>query len=339
MIHLRVTTLLAAALLLASCGGDGGGNGGDGDGADQGSSSDGTRLFSISAVGDGITLVDLDQDEEEQFVEGLTEPHHLTLLNGSLWFAEGSYDLVWVDPGSGDEEGRAALPAHVSDLAVTDDTAWVISGIIGGGETLVAVDLDEQSVRGSLMPPEGTRYDFVAASGDDVWVFGGDPMLATVASRIDPVGVTQELTVDTGLIGDSMVIGAGALWVGGTIPGAVPMSGLAKLDTATGEVIQLIELGDPADHITVATAFGHVWLTEGLKGILYKIDPETGEIISQGSVGAGAAGIPLEILETEDLIWIFNTTEDEARGFDPETLEFESGIRVPPFASAPVFAP
>lgn len=142
-------------------------------------------MFSISAVGDGITLVDLDQDEEEQFVEGLTEPHHLTLLDGSLWFGEGSYDLVWVDPGSGDEEGRAALPAHVSDLAVTEDTAWVISGIIGGGETLVAIDLDEQSVRGSLMPPGGTRYDFVAASGGDVWVFGGDPMLATVATRID----------------------------------------------------------------------------------------------------------------------------------------------------------
>jgi hypothetical protein len=227
----------------------------------------------------------------------------------------------------------------VSDLAVTEDTAWVISGIIGGGETLVAINLDEQSVRGSLMPPGGTRYDFVAASGGDVWVFGGDPMLATVATRIDPEDVTQGLTVDTGLIGDSMVIGAGALWIGGTIPGDVPKSGLAKLDPATGEVIQLIELGDPSDHVTVATAFGHLWLTEGLKGILYKIDPETVEIMSQVFVGEGAAGIPLEILETEDLIWIFNTTEDEARGFDPDTLEFEAGITVPPFASAPVFAP
>lgn len=111
------------------------------------------------------------------------------------------------------------------------------------------------------------------------------------------------------------------------------------MDPSTGEVLDVIDLSENDDHVTLGSAFGYLWATQALSAELIKLDAATGEEIDRVDTGDGAAGIPVEILVTEDLIWTFNNNADEALGRDPETLELESGIDVPPFAPAPVFAP
>ena len=141
-----------------------------------------------------------------------------------------------------------------------------------------------------------------------------------------------------------MAAGAGGIWIGGTVPAFLsdsgnPESGIVQIDAGTGDVLTTIQFGEPADYIVVALGFDHLWATKGLDGTLYKIDPATGEKVNTVDTGDGAAGIPLEILFTRDLVWVFNTTADTVTAYDPDSLEFVEGINVPAFAPAPVFAP
>jgi hypothetical protein len=223
--------------------------------------------------------------------------------------------------------------------------AWVLAGLIGFDSQLIGVERDGMTIRGAALPPEGTYYDLVAGSGDDVWVHGGDIESSTSVSRVDPSTVTVGDPVDSGVIADSMVIGSGALWVGGTDPGSPDgssdrLSAIAKLDPSTGEVLDLFEIGGFGDgEVVVEVAFGYLWATQGLDAMLIKFDPATGDEIDRVEVGSGAAGIPYPILVTSDAIWVVNSTDSQALSFNPDTLEFEHGINLPYFAGAFAFVP
>lgn len=344
LIRLAVLVVVLAA---SACGGAGSpneeadpGEGSGTAGGEQSSSSDGTQLFTVSVS--GIDIVDLEDETQEPFVEGLEQPHALTVAGDNLLFGTGDPALVMVDVDSGDEIGRVQLPATVTSLVVDGNTAWVLAGVPGLDEQLVSVDLDDMTLRGGAVPPENSRYWLVAAEGDNVWVFGGDLELLTTVRPVDAASVSVGDPIDTGLIGESMIIAGGNLWVGGAIIGtsdSPPHSGLARMDPSTGEVLDVIDLSENDDHVTLGSAFGYLWATQALSAELIKLDAATGEEIDRVDTGDGAAGIPVEILVTEDLIWTFNNNADEALGRDPETLELESGIDVPPFAPAPVFAP
>jgi len=359
---------VALLLVLAACGGDGGSidgpSGSDGGsenteaesgGSDAGNgesestesggatTSDGTQVLVASRL--GIDIIDLDAGTQEVFVDGYDNPYGLIVAQGRLWFADAQSSLVSVDARSGEEKGTVALPGQFSGLAVTDDTAWVIAGLVGSGSQLVGIEIDGMTVRGSAVPPERTYYDLVAASGDDVWVRGGDMESKTSVRKVDPATVTVGDPVDTGVIADSMVIGFGALWVGGTDPGTpdgltAPLSAIAMLDQSTGELLDLFEIGGHGDgEVVLEVAFGHLWATQGLDAVLIKMDATSGDVIDRVEVGSGAAGMPYPILITSDAIWVVNTTDDQALSFDPDTLEFEVGINLPMFAGAFVFAP
>jgi len=349
----RFAGLMALLLLLAACGGgsddDTGGesnNTGGGtaatDPGDSGSSSDGNRLLVSSPVG-GIDIVDLDAESQEPFIDTEGQVHSLRLIGDTLWFVDGS-DLVAADAASGAIKGRAPMPDGVADMAVSGNTAWVLTGISGASSAVAVIDIETMTQLGSIAAPEFTTYLLIAALGENAWGFGGDVESSTAASKLDATSFTQTSSVDTGILADSMAAGQGAIWIGGTIPAFVsesdsPESGIVKLDPVSGGVMDTIVLGEPADHIVVAIGFGHLWATEGLDGALYKIDAATGEIVDSVDTGRGAAAIPLEIIFTRDLVWVFNTTDDTATGYDPDTLDFEEGINVPTFAPAPIFAP
>lgn len=304
---------------------------------------DGTQLFVSS--GFGIDIVDLVEESQEVFVDGYDGPYGLTVAQGHLWFSDASSTLVSIEASSGDEKGSVVLPGQFSGLAVTDDVAWVIAGLIGADSQLVAIERDGMTIRGAALPPEFTYYSLVAAAGQDVWVEGGDIESSSTIRKVDPTTVTVGEAVEIGLIPDSMVIGQGALWVGGTTPltqdgtGGL-MSAIAKLDQSTGEVLDLFEIGGFGDgEVVVETAFGYLWATQGLDAVLIKFDPASGDELDRVEVGSGAAGIPYPILLTSDAIWVVNSTDSQALSFDPETLEFVAGINLPTFAGAFAFVP
>lgn len=362
-----IVGLAALILVIAACGGDGStdalsdsdsgsditesesvdsdSEGGDSESTGSGSESksDGTQIF--VATGVGIDIVDLDAETQEVFVEGHDSPYGLIVAQDGLWFADAQNSLAAVDARSGEEKGTVALPGQFAGLSVTDDVAWVIAGLIGADSQLVGIERDGMTIRGTALPPQGTFYDLVAGAGGDVWVHGGDIESSTTVGKVDPVTVAVGDHVDSGVIADSMVVGLGALWVGGTKPGSpdgsnVPVSAIAKLDPATGDVLDLLEIGGSGDdEVVVEVAFDHLWATQGLEAVLIKFDAVSGDEVGRVDVGSGAAGIPYPILVTSDAIWVVNTTDSQALSFNPDTLEFESGITLPYFAGAFAFVP
>ena len=272
-------------------------------------------------------------------------PYGLIVAQDHLWFSDSQSSLVSVDARSGDEKGTVVLPGQFAGLAVTEDMALVLAGLIGFDSQLIGVERDGMTIRGAALPPGGTYYDLVAGSGDNVWFHGGDIESSASVSKVDPATVTVGDPVDSGVIADSMVIGSGTLWVGGTKPGELdgstaPLSAIAKLDPATGEALDLFEIGGQGDgEVVVEVAFGYLWATQGLDAMLIKFDPATGDEIDRVEVGSGAAGIPYPILVTSDAIWVVNSTDSQALSFDPDTLEFEHGINLPYFSGAFAFVP
>ena len=344
----RFATFIVIALTLAACGGRTD-NGTEDDNSDNGlssadqsqPSSDGTRLLVPGFS--GIDVVDLDAENQEPFIDDLGQVGHIRLIGDTLWFIEG-VDLVAADAKSGDLEGKVAVPEGIVELAVGKNTAWAVTGIAGITNEIVVIDTDNMTRLGTIVAPESATYTQITVLGDDVWAFGGDFESSTSVAKLDVDTLAQTITVDTGIIADSMIAGEGAIWVGGTIPAFVtdtstPKSGVSKLDPETGEVVITIDLGEPDDHIVVNTGFGYLWVTEGREAILHKIDPTTGATLDSVDTRDGAAGIPLEIIFTEDLVWVFNTTADTITAYNPDSLEFETGIDLPAFSAAPVFAP
>ncbi|MCL1693316.1 MAG: hypothetical protein M3096_06510 [Actinomycetia bacterium] len=362
-----IVGLAALILLIAACGGDGstedlsgsdtgseitetdsadsdsGGGESGSTGSENESTSDGTQIFVAST--DGIDIVDLDAETQEVFVEGYGNPYGLIVAQDDLWFADAQNSLASVDARSREEKGTVALPGQFAGLSVTEDAAWVIAGLIGLDSQLVGVERDGMTIRGTALPPQGTYYDLVAGSGGDVWVHGGDIESSTTVGKVDPVMVTVGDRVDSGVIADSMVIGLGALWIGGTKAGSpdgstVPVSAIAKLDPATGDVLDLLEIGGSGDdEVVVEVAFDHLWATQGLEAVLIKFDAASGDEVGRVDVGSGAAGIPYPILLTSDAIWVVNSTDSQALSFNPDTLDFVSGITLPYFAGTFAFVP
>lgn len=362
-----IVGLVVLILVVAACGGDGStdapsgsdsgseitgsesddsdSEGGDSESTGSGSesTSDGTQIF--VATGVGVDIVDLEAETEEAFVEGYDSPYGLIVAQDDLWFADAQNSLAAVDARSGQEKGTVALPGQFAGLSVTDDVAWVIAGLIGADSQLVGVERDGMTIRGTAPPPQGTYYDLVAAAGNDVWVHGGDLESVATVGKVDPATVTVGDRVDSGLIPDSMVVGLGALWIGGTKPGTLdgstaPLSAIAKMDASTGAVLDLFEIGGHGDgEVVVEVAFDHLWATQGLEAFLIKFDPASGDEVGRVDVGSGAAGIPYPILVTSDAIWVVNSTDSQALSFNPDTLEIESGITLPYFAGAFAFVP
>ena len=304
----------------------------------------GNQIFTVS--GAGINIVDLEAESQESFLTGYEQPYGLSIAGSELWFADAAANLVAVDAQTGQVNGTVQLPGQLAEMVITDDVAWIIAGFVGSDAHLVAIDRDAMTVRGTAVAPPPSYYGHVAALGNDVWVHGGDLESSTTIRRIDPVTLAAGDPVDTGLIVDSMLVGAGALWVGGTKPQQPnsttgPMSAIAKLDQVTGEVLEFVEIGGSGDgEVVLEIAFGQLWATQGLEAVLIKFDPTTSAERARVDVGGGAAGIPYPILVSADQIWVVNRTDRVAIGFDPDTLERgESGINLPSFGGPFVFVP
>jgi len=306
---------------------------------------DGTRIFVVSGPGDSISLIDIENETEEVFFAGDELLHNLVLIGDSLWFGSGENALVRVDAMTGEETGRTEIPGRFEgEIDILDDAVWIVAGSIGISTQLVGIDTNTMAIVGEVSPPQGSFFSLVAAVGGEVWVFGGDPELLSTVSTVDPTSFEQGLPVDTRVLADSMVAVGDILWVGGTIgafanESGVPTSGVARVDTTSGQVDRFEMSPNPDNWVEAKSAFGSLWLTLGLDAELVKVDSVTGAETDRVSVGSGAAGIPYPMQVADGQIWVFNDTDDEMPAFDPETLELITGINVPPFSAAPVFAP
>ena len=227
-------------------------------------------------------------------------PEGIAVGGESVWVANRDIGTVSrFDPDTGDLVGEFPVGENPGGVAVSDDAAWVANS---GGDTVSRVPLegaDDESVESfavesapygvaignglvwvtnrdsnsvSRLPIEGgDQLDPIAVganpkgvdvSGDEAWVANTD---SDTVTRIDvQTQATEEFPI--GNQPRDVVIAFGSVWV--TLG---EDDELARLNPESGEVDQLIEVGDGPEGITADS--DSIWVANGLDGTVVRVRP------------------------------------------------------------------
>ena len=108
----------------------------------------------------------------------------------------------------------------------------------------------------------------------------------------EPAGHRRRLPVLAGIAAVAVLIA----WLGSTLGGAekLPSDTLLRIDPASNEVVDSVDVGDRASSVTVGDGF--VWVTSLANRTLWRVDPETGETRS-----TPVEGTPLDVVVRDGL--------------------------------------
>ena len=137
---------------------------------------------------------------------------------------------------------------------------------------------------------------------DDTNVVGGAAACAgpqTIFLRaMSPQDYNVSSTVPfKGYMDASVAFGSGSVWVS-AISQNPSYSSLFRVDPATGEVLSRLPIKSA---LTAAFGEGSVWVTSEERGVLVKVDPETGEKTAEIKVSAGGAN---DVVVGEGSVWV-----------------------------------
>lgn len=128
----------------------------------------------------------------------------------------------------------------------------------------------------------GKTADWVLATDDAVWVGSTGPF---AVHRIDPRTNRETATVE--LPGEpcaGLAAGFGSLW----IPLCGKTNTLARVDLKTNRLSAVLPVGPAAAEGGIAAGGGGVWMVTDAKGLVARIDPETGRVRQTIAVPAGS---------------------------------------------------
>ena len=132
--------------------------------------------------------------------------------------------------------------------------------------------------------------------------------MGTVAARIPVAGASSLAATD------------GAVWIAASGQGA---STLVRVDPATNQIIDTIDLGTLGTPDSVAIGFGSIWVSSSASGGVLRIDPATGEIVATVSDfvfhGREASLRPHSLTIDERGVWISDNVNKALVLVDPAT--------------------
>jgi streptogramin lyase len=236
---------------------------------------------------------------------------------GAVWMTPG---LIRIDPPSGQTEALPITGAP-NRVAAGEGAVWVI---------------DLNAVPDSPDPPAVRRIDPGSGrpAGGPIWVGGGLDDIDDIAvgdgfvwvtdqydrtlKRIDPASVKAE-QVELPSDPASVAVGGGFVWVTSDNYSESAVETLARIDAGSGEVSEAPIGGSPHD---VAYGFGAVWVASGGDdGAVKKIDPNSGDVIEEISLGEGSE--PGAIAVGEGAVWVANSFgedgDESVTRIDPAT--------------------
>lgn len=212
-------------------------------------------------------------------------------------------------------EASAGIPLEGADVEVAfgAGAVWVASG-----RGVLRIEPGSGRVTRNIpLKYAGGAASGVAFGEGAVWAVGvGDGAL----SRIDPLTNTVTARVDVGDGGpaaNAMAVGEGAVWVG------TRNEGLARVDPSTNRLLGVSRIeenvadGEASDVSDVAVGAGAVWTagsygdwTSGFEGKLTKVDPRTGEVVGEVTLGERA----WEVEVTRQAVWAAGSSDPGAPG-------------------------
>ena len=259
---------------------------------------------------------------------GPDESTFCTLADGQLVFTEPGLSYVRrIDPATNQVAAAVELNGRiVEQAALGGDRLWITAFDhdlpSNSAQHVVAIDTSTDSLLTEWRSSIVSGVDVAVGEGA-VWVSGADGYRTTVF-RLDqetgqPVtSIPLDQSPPSGTLG--IATGAGSVWV--LWEGFDGIS-LDRIDPVTNQVVSTTDLGTASvfwGRSSLEFGEGFVWVVVPAKceceGRVLKINPETGEIVSETIVGL----YPTAVAVGEGFVWII-----ESHAFDstinPEYLD------------------
>lgn len=250
-----------------------------------------------------------------------SRPHDVApAADGGVWYtAQGSGELGWLDPRSGEtlhvSLGPGSAPHGV--ILGPDGAPWITDG---GLNAIVRVDPRTDEVTRFPLPANRPNANLNTATFDGLgrlWFTGQNG----VYGRLDPA--TGEMVVF------DAPRGRGPYGIASTPGGDVYYASLAgsyvgRIDVETGEVT-VIEPPTPNQGArrVWSDSGGRIWVSEWNAGQVSVYDPETEDWLVWRLPG-GAPRAYAVYVDESDKVWLSDFGANALLRFDPETEQFES---------------
>jgi virginiamycin B lyase len=249
-----------------------------------------------------------------------SRPHDVAPApDGGVWYtAQGSGELGWLDPGTGEVReialGAGSRPHGV--IVGPDGAAWVTDG---GLDAIVRVDPDTGEL--SVFPlPEGrpnANLNTATFDGDGRLWFTGQ---TGVYGVLDPeTGAMQVFDAPRGRgpYGIATTPGGDVYYasLAGSYVGAVGADGMVTLLDPPTE-------GQGARRVW-SDSEGSIWVSEWNAGQLSRFVPATGQWSTWALPGASPQAYAVYVDE-QDLVWVSDFGGNAMHRFDPATERFDT---------------
>ena len=173
--------------------------------------------------------------------------------------------------GCGAEPVKIPVYGLLGEIAVGEDSVWVTQrGVEESTPAVLKIDPTVNQVVASI-PIEGFDYwGGLAVGAGGVWVTEGEK--GRYLHRIDPRANRIVASIQTPEPPQMVVAEGGSVWVAG-------QKGVYRIDPGTNRVDRSISLStDVWLHLLVG--HGALWVATGPGGYLYRVEPETGVIVT-----------------------------------------------------------
>lgn len=249
-----------------------------------------------------------------------SRPHDVApALDGGVWYAaQGSGDLGWLDPGTGETRhtslGAGSRPHGV--IVGPDGAPWITDG---GLNAIVRVDPATLKVDVFPLPPERPDANLNTATFDHdgtLWFTGQNG----VYGRLDP-GTGEMEVFDAPR-------GRGPYGIATTSKGEVYYASLAgsyvgRIDLGTGAVTVLEPpTPDQGARRVWSDSQGRIWVSEWNAGQVAVYDPTNGSWREWKLPGSGARAYAVYVDE-HDRVWLSDFGANAMVRFYPTTEVFE----------------
>jgi virginiamycin B lyase len=233
-------------------------------------------------------------------------------VDGGVWYtAQGSGDLGWLDPGTGETRHVPLGPGSRPHGVVVDGegTPWVTDS---GLDAIVAVDPDTDDVKLYRLPNDVGPANLNTATFDDaglLWFTGQEGIFGS----LDPD--TEEMAVF------DAPGGRGPYGIAATPDGTVVYASLAGSyvgaigDDGSVTVLEPPTPGQGARRVW-SDSSGSIWVSEWNSGNLSRYQPQSGEWDTWPLPGEDPAAYAVYV-DDQDIVWVSDFGANTMVRFDP----------------------
>ncbi len=206
---------------------------------------------------------------------------------------------------------EAEIPRNGSNIAYGHAALWVASGFVA-----LRVDREDNSVQEIKLDGASQKQRRIFVGEKAIWIpdAGADKIY-----KIDPSTAEVALVIDADLLSSrgSITVWAGSVWA---VTGENFEKMLTRFNAESGAVEARIDI--PSTGYGVAEAGGSIWVTSGMKGEVYRIDPKNNDLVQTVEIG----GSPRLMVAGAGWLWVHDQADGSVKKIDTETGEIVSTI-------------